>query len=45
MFKIFSNVKRIVHVTQYVNLIADTIKWFHDTGVERGLIEPDKPKS
>ncbi len=37
MFKILSLTKKAVKYTKFLSLIADTVKYFHDQGIERGL--------
>lgn len=35
--KIFFITQKAVTATKFLSLIADTVKFFHDQGVERGL--------
>lgn len=44
LLKIFSITKKAVNISKFLSLVADTIKYFHEQGIERGLFAETETK-
>ena len=41
--KVFTITQKAVKISKFLSLIADTVKYFHEQGLERGLFGSENP--